>query len=187
MKRLFLALPINIGNEFSDLFSDLKKKLAYEKYISWSNPKQIHLTLKFIGECTNEDEGRIIETLEKTLAHHHGFELDFNRIGLFGSRYKPRVLWIGMDNTPSELSALAEDVLSAFDSIGFQRTSENFVPHLTLCRIKKLCDKGFFHTVIDNIEQKSYINQTADKVILYRSILDKAGAIHKVEHVFTLK
>lgn len=187
MKRLFLALPINTGEEFSELFSGLKKRLAHEKRISWSNTQQIHLTLKFIGNCNGEDEKRIIEAVENTLARHNAFDMDFNRTGLFGSRYKPRVMWLGMKETPAELLALSEDILSVFDSIGFNRTSENFVPHLTLCRIKELCEKQYFFKVIDSIEQKTYIQQRADKIILYRSILDKTGAIHKVEHMFNLK
>ena len=57
----------------------------------------------------------------------------------------------------------------------------------SLCRIKELCEKQYFFKVIDSIEQKTYIQQRADKIILYRSILDKTGAIHKVEHMFNLK
>ena len=72
------------------------------------------------------------------LKNHKSFTIDFNRTGIFGSRYTPRVLWLGMQNTPQELYDLEEDLLTTFDNIGYLRDRQNFVPHITLGRIKKV-------------------------------------------------
>lgn len=187
MKRLFLAIPITLGDEFNDMFANLKHSLNFEKNINWANTRQIHLTLKFIGNCYRDDENRIIEAVSKMVENHKPFDLCFEKIGVFGSRYAPRVLWLGPDTNPEQLTALADDTLDVFDRIGFERTTENFVPHLTLCRIKSLVDKQYFQKVIHDIEHKAYINQHVDKIILFQSILEPTGAVYKVEKEFALK
>ena len=181
MKRLFLAIPINTENNgFAPLISDLRKRLAHEKLINWVRPTNIHLTLKFIGETPPQDEPKIIEAVSKVVENHHSFTMDFNRTGIFGARYAPRVLWLGMQQTPDELLRLEEDVLKAFDSIGYQRDRQNFVPHLTLGRIKDLCEKQYFQRVVQAIEQKTYIHQEVNEIILFQSILRPDGAVYKI-------
>ena len=187
MKRLFLAIPINTENNgFAPLVDDLRKRLAHEKMINWVRPTNIHLTLKFIGETPPQDEPKIIDAVSKVLENQKSFTMDFNRIGLFGSRYAPRVLWLGMQQTPEELLNLEEAVLTAFDNIGYQRDRQNFVPHLTLGRIKDLCEKQYFQKVVQAIEQKSYIHQEVKEVILFQSILRPEGAVYKVMKKWSL-
>ena len=181
MKRLFLAIPINTENNgFAPLVNDLRNRLSHEKLINWVRPTNIHLTLKFIGETPPQDEPKIIEAVSKVVENHHSFTMDFNRTGIFGARYAPRVLWLGMQQTPDELLRLEEDVLKAFDSIGYQRDRQNFVPHLTLGRIKDLCEKQYFQKVVQAIEQKTYIHQEVNEIILFQSILRPDGAVYKI-------
>lgn len=181
MKRLFLAIPIQTENNgFQPLLADLRKSLSHEDRINWVRPANIHLTLKFIGETPPQDEPKIIEAVGKMLERHHPFVMDFNRTGIFGSRYAPRVLWLGMQQTPGQLLDLAEDTLDTFDKIGFLRDRQNFVPHITLGRIKELCEKQYFQKVVQAIEQKTYIHQEVKEIILFQSILRPDGAVYKI-------
>ena len=84
-----------------------------------------------------------------------------------------------MQNTPQELYDLEEDTLKAFDNIGYLRDRQNFVPHITLGRIKELCEKQYFQKIVSGIEQKSYIKQEVNEIILFQSILRPEGAIYK--------
>ena len=187
MKRLFLAIPIKTAdNGFVPLLDGLKRQLAHEKRINWVRPQNIHLTLKFIGDTPNEDIPKIIEAVEEMLKNHKSFTMDFNRIGIFGSRYAPRVLWMGMNETPQELYNLEEDTLTAFDKLGYLRDRQNFVPHITLGRIKELCEKQYFQKIVSSIEQKSYIKQEVNEIILFQSILRPEGATYKELKKFQL-
>ena len=188
MKRLFLAIPIQTSNNgFAPLLDSLRRSLSHEKMINWVRPTNIHLTLKFIGETPPQDEPKIIDAVSKVLENQKSFTMDFNRTGIFGARYAPRVLWLGMQQTPQELLDLEESVLTAFDNIGYQRDRQNFVPHLTLGRIKDLCEKQYFQKVVQAIEQKSYIHQEVNEVILFQSILRPDGAVYKVVKKWELK
>ena len=187
MKRLFLAIPIKTAdNGFVPLIDGLKRQLAHEKRINWVRPLNIHLTLKFIGDTPNEDIPKIIEAVEEMLKNHKSFTMDFNRTGIFGSRYAPRVLWMGMNVTPQELYNLEEDTLTAFDKLGYLRDRQNFVPHITLGRIKELCEKQYFQKIVSSIEQKSYIKQEVNEIILFQSILRPEGATYKELKKFQL-
>ena len=187
MKRLFLAIPIKTAdNGFVPLIDGLKRQLAHEKRINWVRPLNIHLTLKFIGDTPNEDIPKIIEAVEEMLKNHKSFTMDFNRTGIFGSRYAPRVLWMGMNETPQELYNLEEDTLTAFDKLGYLRDRQNFVPHITLGRIKELCEKQYFQKIVSSIEQKSYIKQEVNEIILFQSILRPEGATYKELKKFQL-
>ena len=180
MKRLFLAIPIKTtDNNFIPLLDGLKRQLAHEKRINWVKPDNIHLTLKFIGNTPNEDVPKIIDSVGEMLRNHKSFTMDFNHTGIFGSRYAPRVLWLGMQNTPQEIYDLEEDTLSAFDKIGYLRDRQNFVPHITLGRIKELCEKQYFQKIVAGIEQKSYIKQEVNEIILFQSFLRPEGAVYK--------
>ena len=188
MKRLFLAIPIKTDdNGFIPLLEGLRRQLAHEKRINWVKPEHIHLTLKFIGNTPNEDIPKIIDGVGEMLRSHKSFTMDFNRTGIFGSRYAPRVLWLGMQKTPQELYDLEEDTLSTFDKLGYLRDRQNFVPHITLGRIKELCEKQYFQKVVAATEQKSYIKQDVNEIILFQSILRPEGAFYKEIKKFELR
>lgn len=182
MKRLFLAIPINIKSSLaSDLANTLRRQLGHEKFINWVRLDNVHLTLKFIGNTFPYDEPKIIDAVTEMMQSHNTFDMVFDNVGIFGSHYAPRVIWLGMKNTPQQLLSLADDVLDTFDKIGFPRDRQNFVPHLTLARIKKLYDKEYFTKIIAAVEQKPYISQNVNEVILFQSILRTEGPIYKIE------
>ncbi|MBR5602661.1 MAG: RNA 2',3'-cyclic phosphodiesterase [Bacteroidales bacterium] len=187
MKRLFLAIPIKTrDNDFVPLLDGLKRQLAHEQKINWVRPDHIHLTLKFIGNTPDDDIPKIIEEVGEMLKRHKNFTMDFNRTGIFGSRYAPRVLWLGMQNTPQELLDLEEDTLTSFDKLGYMRDRQNFVPHITLGRIRELCEKQYFQKIVSGIEQKTYIKQEVNEIILYQSFLRPEGAMYKVIKKFKI-
>lgn len=180
MKRTFLAIHIDAGTEYPALVQRLQNNLEHERRnINWCKPNQIHLTLKFVGDTPDEDVLRIIEACQQVASRHHPFTMDFNRTGIFGSNHSPRVLWLGMKEEPQELYALENDVLDAFDRLGYPRDRQNFVPHLTVCRIKQLIDKPFFQQIYQGIEQKTYLHAEVTELVYLQSFLQPTGAFYK--------
>ena len=179
-KRTFLAISIPCGTEFPALVEKLKKNLQHEKYINYVKTNQIHLTLKFVGDTPEEDVPVIIDACQKVAKRHQPFTMDFNRTGLFGSNHSPRVLWLGMTEQPKALFDLEADLLDAFDGLGYLRDRQNFVPHLTVCRIKQLVDKQFFLQIYNSIEQKTYLNADVKELVYFQSFLQPSGPFYKV-------
>lgn len=179
-KRTFLAISIPCSTEFPAMVERLKKNLQHEKYINYVKTNQIHLTLKFLGSTPVNDIPAIIEACQKVAQRHQPFTMDFDRTGFFGSNNVPRVLWLGMNDQPQALFDLENDLLDAFDDLGYMRDRQNFVPHLTVCRIKSLVDKQFFLKICNTIEQKPYLHADVKELIYYHSILQPTGPIYKV-------
>lgn len=179
-KRTFLAIQIPTSTEYSALVEKLKKNLTHEKYINYCRPENIHLTLKFLGSTPVDDIPNIIEAVQKVAKNHQPFTMDFDRTGFFGSNHVPRVLWLGMSDQPKALFDLEADLLDAFDDLGYLRDRQNFVPHLTVCRIKSLVDKQFFMQIYNTIEQKTYLHADVKELIYYQSILQPTGPFYKV-------
>jgi len=100
----------------------------------WTRPEGIHLTLKFLGEISGEQEAQVkkalgqIERFEQFTVRAHGF-------GFFPDAKRPRVFWAGLD-APPELARLAAQVESAMTPLGFPAENRAFSPHLTLARFK---------------------------------------------------
>jgi 2'-5' RNA ligase len=106
--------------------------------------------------------------------------------GIFGSRYDPRVIWLGTNNN-QELTALGEDVLNSLDVAGFSRDRQNFVPHLTLGRIKQLTNKKYFQEVIAQYHETFFQKLTVEQFYLFESILQPSGPVYKVLKSYDLK
>ena len=180
MKRTFLAIPIHPGTDYPTLVQRLQKNLEHERRnINWCKTDQIHLTLKFVGDTPDQDIPKIIQACQKVAKDHQPFTMDFNRTGLFGSNHSPRVLWLGMKDEPQALYDLEEDVLNVFDGLGYLRDRQNFVPHLTVCRIKQLIDKSFFQQIYQGIEQKTYLHADVNEIVYFQSFLQPTGAFYK--------
>ena len=180
MKRTFLAIPIAVGTEYPALVQRLQRNLEHERRnINWCKIDQIHLTLKFVGDTPDEDIPKIIEACQQVAKRHQPFTMDFNRTGFFGSNRAPRVLWLGMNDEPKALYDLEEEVLDAFDRLGYLRDRQNFVPHLTVCRIKQLIDKSFFLQLCQGIEQKTYLHSDVKEMVYLQSFLQPTGAFYK--------
>ena len=178
-KRTFLAIHIPTTVDYSGLVDRLKKNLTHEKFINYCRPENIHLTLKFLGSTPVDDIPNIIEACKKVARQHQPFTMDFDRTGLFGSNRVPRVMWLGMNDQPQALFDLENDLLDAFDGLGYMRDRQNFVPHLTVCRIKSLVDKQFFMQIYNSIEPKTYLHADVKELVYYQSILQPTGPIYK--------
>ncbi|MFC2107671.1 RNA 2',3'-cyclic phosphodiesterase [Bacteroidota bacterium] len=184
MKRLFTAIKVKPTEEFLRIYFKMKKSLVQEK-IKWVNIENIHITLKFFGETPEEKIDEICYALEKSTFNHDPFILSLRDIGIFGSSYKPKLIWFGIDPS-DELQKLAGDIKYELNEIGYESDRQNFVPHLTIGRIKFIENKKFFQKVIDD-NKSGFIQEIAvDEIILYESILHRTGAEYVVVESFAL-
>jgi 2'-5' RNA ligase len=185
MKRLFVAVKIHPDARLEKVYGELRKKLILDK-IKWVEPQNLHLTLKFLGKTPSEDIKRIDAVLREVATRYSAFELSLQKSGIFGSRYDPRVIWLGTNNN-QELTALGEDVLNSLDVAGFSRDRQNFVPHLTLGRIKQLTNRKYFQEVISQYHETFFQKLTVEQFYLFESILQPSGPVYKVLKSYDLK
>ncbi len=178
MKRIFLAVSFRDNEFIINYISTIQSELTAQK-IKWVEAKNLHITLKFFGPTPAKQIELIETTLDQCLINMHAIELRFTHLGLFGSRYQARVLWMGLEN-PEALQEPEQKIRQALSGAGFAYDRQNFVPHLTIARIKHLDSRKYFQSVVDRYRDFDSGPIKIDRVYLYQSILHKNGPEYKV-------
>ena len=184
MKRLFAAIKIIPDEQFLKLYWSLRNSLKHEK-IKWVEEENLHLTLKFFGETFDEKIDLICEVLDNFVIDCEPFELQLENVGIFGSSYNPKVIWFGI-NQFSELQFLHQTITENLKTIGYYPDRQNFVPHLTVARIRKLNDKKLFQKIIDKHKTGLIQKIKIKKLYLFESILLPEGPIYNVIEEYSL-
>ena len=173
MKRLFVAIKLEADKNFLATHDYIMSNLKHES-IKWVDTDKLHLTLKFLGE-TPEDKIPIIDNLLKTFVQDkETINISFDKTGIFGSSYLPKVIWFGIKDD-QKIKDLGGGLLEYFHKNGFPQDRQNFVPHLTIGRIRKLDDKKHFQLVIDKVKDNFLQEFKVDEIVLYQSILKASG------------
>ena len=129
--RVFVALdiPDEVRRAIANLIRRLEKTCRGAR---WVRPESIHVTLKFIGEASDEQVERIRESLAGVRSATQ-VEINFRGTGFFPSANRPRVFWAGIEAS-SNLAELAAETERRMEKLGIARESRPFKPHLTLAR-----------------------------------------------------
>ena len=133
--RTFIAVepPDKLRQAMGDLCRDIS---SHFPGVRWAEPRNIHLTLRFLGEIDPADLDPLARALEEAAAGAGQFGLTPEKVGFFGSRHSPRVVWLGLGEQP-KLKDLAGSVESSLQQAGFGRADKPFRGHLTLARIRR--------------------------------------------------
>jgi 2'-5' RNA ligase len=173
MKRLFAAIKIHPSARYISLFNAISASLSHER-IKWVEPENMHLTLKFLGETAENKIPAISQALQTAASKSKPFTLEIANTGIFGSRYDPKVIWFGI-NKNEVLQNLAENIFAELQAINFARDRQNFVPHLTIGRIREIEDKTLFRQIISTYNTIEIQEEHVEEIILYESILAHKG------------
>jgi 2'-5' RNA ligase len=185
MKRLFIAIKIEPDKSFIEIYDELASRLKYEN-LRFAEMNNLHLTLRFIGDTAENKIPDIDKMLNKTIETAKAFTLNINRTGVFGSSYNPRVVWFGIDQN-EQLTHLHSAIELNLSKVGLFPDRQNFVPHLTLTRIKQLKDLKLFQKIISEFHEKKIMKQDVLTFSLIESILMKEGPIYNTLFSYTLQ
>jgi RNA 2',3'-cyclic 3'-phosphodiesterase len=135
--RLFVALLLE--PEWLEALEAVQKRLrALDRTSSvrWTDPRSIHLTLKFLGEVHEERVAELVSALAGAVEGRNAPILGLGGLGAFPNRRHPRVLWVGLKEEGALLLPLQAAVESATATLGWEREGRPFQPHLTVGRVR---------------------------------------------------
>lgn len=133
--RTFLSIPV--PDEITALQDKLKSTIIEKKVrISWIKKGNIHLTLKFIGDTPEDEISQITSVIQPIIENTCIMEFQITGTGCFPKKERPRILWLGIDGDLSPLQELVTKINEALDPLGYPKVEKDFIPHLTLARIK---------------------------------------------------
>jgi 2'-5' RNA ligase len=148
----------------------------------WLDEGQLHLTLRFIGEVTENVAHDIDDTLVGLRAP--AFTLELAGTGEFGGK-NPRALWAGV--RPNEaLLHLQKKIETALQRIGLAAEERKFTPHVTLARLKAAPrDK-----IVQFLTRHSLYASgpfPVDAFVLFSSHPGQEGSVYHPERVYPLE
>jgi len=178
--RCFIA--IDIDEEIRKALGDLQRRLqnsvdVKRSDVKWVNPKNIHLTLKFLGEIKDEKVVEICNIVGKVAVRHGGFDLDVESVGHFGGR-SARVLWVGSGRGGENLLELQKDIEASLASAGWPKETREFTGHLTLCRVRSSRAGVKLAQVSEDYKDFKLGTMQANSVSVYQSELRPAGPVY---------
>ncbi len=176
MKRTFFA--VKISDESRQLMQQIKKDIPeLRENIRIANPKNAHITLKFLGNIAEELIPEIEGTLTLALRNFHSFAYACQGTGVFPRPSRPSVLWLGINDKTRSLQNLYEIINERLVLLGIPEDRRRFKPHLTFGRVKNKRQpvKGLDKFL--SYDYQPVINEVT-ALIFYESQLHPQGAIH---------
>ena len=183
-KHLFIAIKIYPTDVLLAKVAFLKDHLNQD-LINWIPEDHYHITLRFLGKTSLKHIPKIEAVLQKIASQQSGFSLQINAVRIFGSAYKPMVLWLGIEEQQGFLD-LHKKMEEALKHIGYHSDRQNFIPHISIARIKKVRDKKFFQMLLNRVDNAPIQTQHIGEVILYESILGVKGVTYNIVKSFKL-
>jgi RNA 2',3'-cyclic 3'-phosphodiesterase len=128
-KRLFVSieLPESITKRLAELDPHLRG-------VRWLEPRQMHLTLAFLGNVPAEIQETLSEKLQAI--SWKPFFLPLIGLGTFPSKGWPKIIWIGVGSGHPHLFQLHKRVQEAILAAGLEPDLRSFHPHVTLARCR---------------------------------------------------
>lgn len=179
LMRSFIA--INIPEWLKDKLGEIQERLrGVPGEISWARKPSFHLTLKFLSNILPGQIQAITEVIRTATYGIPPFPLRITGLGIFPHINRPRVVWIGIDDSTGNLKNLQYNLENGLEKLGFEREEREFSPHLTLGRVKLLKNKVPLIKLIETYKLEGDWVFQAENVSLMKSELKPTGAIYSI-------
>jgi 2'-5' RNA ligase len=175
--RTFLAVSLSpsILAGIEKLIRTLQSNL---EEVHWVETKNLHVTLKFLGDIPLNDLPKLIDAVTQSLRQTHSFDLAFQGFGVFPSRESPKTIWIGCQEGSKELGLLAENINEGLIPLGFPKEARRFSPHLTVGRVKKTVQSSLLMSLLDEQQNRFFGSCNVNEVLIVSSELTRRGPIY---------
>lgn len=187
--RAFIAieLPPQIQEALAKVQEQLRITGADAK---WVEPKNIHLTLKFLGERDDKKVDKIKEILEETCSNKNSFTMRLSEIGAFPSISSPRVVWVSVKEGDTEIKEIAADLEEKICRVGIPKEERPFQSHITIGRLRSPKNRQALVQELKKLEGKfcqENLEFAVKKITLFKSTLTPKGPIYEALKEANLK
>ena len=177
--RLFVAIlpstPVRAA------LAGLAEGLAHAR---WTSPDQFHLSLRFIGDVTDDQLHAVTEAL--TEVRVAPFPLGVEGTGRLPPRGQPNIVWAGVGRGHPLLHQLRQQVDDRLLTTGVPFELRPFVPHFTLGRTREASPA----TVAQWLKRhRDFVGPVwrVEDFHLMASLLTPSGALHRILRTLPLQ
>ena len=174
--RGFIAVEVGPLPPLLPLLDELRATGADLKVVA---PENLHLTLKFLGDVSDERADAIVEAVRGACQGQDPFTMRLTGMGTFPPRGAPRVVWVGLEGA-EPLEAIARALEERLLLLGYPAEDRPFRAHVTLARARSPQGKGAVIGVVKAHERDELGAVEVRDVRLMRSELSRAGPTYSV-------
>lgn len=187
MIRLFVAVEVEDVESWRRIleFRDAVASCSIDGGIKPVEDENIHLTLRFIGEVPESYLPRIIACL-RVVESFESFRMTIRGVGAFPSIARPRVVWVGVSEGAEVLRRIRDSFEGCLRPLA-KGDHEEFVPHITVARIKGRYRPECLAAYLRKYESADFGASPVTSVKLKMSQLTPKGPIYTDVAVFRLK
>lgn len=173
--RCFVAVELDPALR-NPLVRMLREQLPRTRDVRWVTERQLHVTLKFLGDVKDGQLPGICDAIAAATAQVDPFPLHLTGLGCFPSPQNARVLWCGVEDGAAGCATWLKLADPLFEKLGFARETRAFHPHITLGRSKTPGGSGVMRQVLEEATAPPPRAMTVEQVVLFESRLDPRGA-----------
>ena len=182
--RLFLALDFD-GKTQKNLFEIQKILKKNADKGRWAYYKNIHLTVKFIGDVDSAKVPEIADGIEAALSGKGAMRFSMDKLGFFRGKNIIKLAWVGLEGDVDNLVDIFHRVENNLVKVGITREKRKFMPHITLGREIE------FNNSLFNIESliKDYLHDefVVNSATLYSSRQEDGKRVYEPVKRFKFK
>lgn len=136
MKKMRIFVGIQLTEAIREsIVGELQPFKKIANSIRWTKSRNIHLTLKFIGEASAAKTESVTAALQAATIPAGPFALTIRGFGKFPAGDDLHIFWAGVEDSP-RLQELFVGIEAALAPLGIAREIHPFSPHITLGRNK---------------------------------------------------
>lgn len=181
--RVFIG--INLPEEIKQDLGETQKKFSDIQALSFTNIKNLHITLKFLGEIEEEKLKTINDRISTVASKHKQFSCNLTGCGVFPNEDYIRIVWAGLD-CGGCLAKLQKDIDNSLEDLGFEK-EKDFVNHITIARTKYKPDKSKLIEILNQLKTHKGRTFNIKEVQLMKSTLTQQGPIYETLKTFKLE
>lgn len=174
--RAFIA--IEVPEELKERVLAASEKLKTESIVLVKK-EAMHITLHFLGDITEAEAEKVKEAMNSVT--HRPFEASLSGISCFTPNFI-RVIFADVTKGKEEISAIHRELSTPLSGAGIRIEREEFVPHLTIARVKYAADRGRLLDLIKRNSAAEFGSFAVNSIVLKKSLLAASGPLYTELH-----
>ncbi|MBI4042635.1 MAG: RNA 2',3'-cyclic phosphodiesterase [Deltaproteobacteria bacterium] len=184
--RVFAALmlPEELAEKLGEVMRSAKSTSAD---VRWVKPENIHLTLKFLGEQSEEEVREISARIEKAVLGVSAFAVELRGVEIFPSLRRPKVVVANLGGGKGEVLHLFQRIEEALAELNIPREDRDFTAHVTFGRVKSPLRLASLEKELAARRDLLFGEWKISEVCLMQSTLKPEGAQYSVLERYLLR
>jgi len=183
--RCFLAIDVNDHVKVNVKVTQVHVK-GCEADVTLVGSENLHFTVKFLGNLSDEQVKQVIDTLGPLLNRESSSNVSVQGLDFFGPSEAPRIIWAEVSAGKPYLEGLFFRISKAISKILPENGEKETIPHLTIARVRSGKNINKLKEIISK-ERETFFGETlVGAVKLRTSTLTPTGAKYTDVEVFPL-